>query len=208
MTSTGGTGPSVPADGPPPTADSTASRPPVLFTARPRRVTIYAGIASALVVGVTVYVSVTLRRADTGVIFRTSDAVAVMLLGVLFAGGLMLVGRPRLRISADGMRVRNIFGERFVPWALVRRLAFPEGSNWAQLEMADDELMPVMAIQAIDRQRAVTALRTARALIEKYAPPLPPVREYRMPDPVRPLGRREQIDRMKAAQGKKPRPTP
>jgi hypothetical protein len=117
----------------------------------------------------------------------------------------MLVGRPRLRISADGMWVRNILGEKFVPWPLVRRLAFPEGSNWAQLEMADDEQMPVMAIQAMDRQRAVESLRTARSLIDRFAPKVHEPREHRVSYPVRPLGRLEQIDRIKAAQGKKPR---
>ena len=198
MTVSGGTGPTAGADQP-------RGRLPVLFTTRPRRITIYAGVASAIVVGVSVYVSITLRSGDTGVIFRTSDAVAVMLLGVLFAAGLMLVGRPRLRISADGMWVRNILGEKFVPWPLVRRLAFPEGSNWAQLEMADDEQMPVMAIQAMDRQRAVESLRTARSLIDRFAPKVHEPREHRVSDPVRPLGRLEQIDRIKAAQGKKPR---
>jgi hypothetical protein len=89
-------------------------------------------------------------------------------------------------------------------FALVRRIAFPEGANWAQLDMADDETMPIMAIQAMDRQRAVTALQTARELHEQFGVPVAePTREYKVTDPDRPLGRLEQIDQMKLAQGRK-----
>ncbi len=190
-------------------ADPRRSSAGVLLTVRPRRITIYAAIASVIVVAVTVFVAVKLRSSDTGVIFRTSDAIAVVGLGLFFAAGLMLLARPRMRISADGIRVRNVVGERYVPWPIVQRLAFPEGSVWAQLEMADDEQMAVMALQAMDRSRAVESLRAARELITRYAPPpAKPTREYRIPDPVRPLGRLEQIDRIKAAQGKRKRPEP
>jgi hypothetical protein len=72
--------------------------------------------------------------------------------------------------------------------------------------MPDDEVKAVMAIQAMDRGRAVTALERLRALHERYAPP-PPVpsapAERTGPteqDPQRPLGRLEIIDRQKAAE--------
>ena len=179
---------------------------PILLTVRPHRISLYAGIASLLVIAVTLFVAIRLRTSDTGVIFRTSDAVSIILLGLAFAAGLMLVARPRLRVSADGLRVRNILGERYVPWALIRRIAFPEGAVWAQLDMADDELMPVMAIQAMDRSRAVEALRAAREIQAAHGPaaPTPSTLQYRTTDPLRPLGRLEKIDRIKLAQGKHP----
>ena len=52
-------------------------------------------------------------------------------------------------------------------------MAFPEGSPWAQLILADDDTYMVMAIQAMDRQRAVDALRDVRALHRTYGPPEP-----------------------------------
>ncbi len=177
---------------------------PVLLTVRPRRIAIHASVAASAVIVVMIVVAFKLRSSDTGVIFRTSDALAMALLGVLFAGGLMLTARPRLRVDENGMWVRNILGERFVAWPLIRRIAFPEGAVWAQLELADDETMSLMAIQAMDKSRAVEALRSARALHTRYAPP-PPVVEPRpatRPGPPRPLGRLEQIDLIKAAQGK------
>ncbi len=179
-----------------------------LLTVRPRRIAIYAGIGSFLVVAVTIFVAIRLRSSDTGVIFRPSDAVAMVGLGVLFAAALMLVARPRLKVNAEGMRVRNIIGEKFVAWPLIQRISFPTGSVWAQLELADDELMSVMAIQAMDKGRSVTALKQVRALHARYAPK-PPERAARgddqplgNADPARPLGRLEQIDQIKAAQGK------
>ncbi len=141
-------------------------------TVRPRRIAIYAAIGAAAVVIVgEVFVALKLRSSDTGVIFRTSDALAMAGLGLLFAGGLMLTARPRLRADAAGLRVRNIVGERFVPWPVVERIAFPEGAVWAQLELADDEVMSVMAIQSMDKERAVVALHEVRALHDRYAPP-------------------------------------
>jgi hypothetical protein len=183
---------------------------PTLLTVRPRRISIYAGVGSTLVIAVMVFVAFKLRTSDTGVIFRLSDAFAMVGLGVLFAAALMLVARPRLRVTAEGVGVRNVFSERFVAWPLIQRIAFPEGSVWAQLELADDEVMSVMAIQAMDKSRAVTSLREFRALYARYAPPAPerpPIQVFEaLPDePPRPLGRLEQIDRIKAAQTARPR---
>jgi hypothetical protein len=71
--------------------------------------------------------------------------------------------------------------------------------------MPDDEVRSVMAIQAMDRGRAVRALERVRELQKQYGPPAPePVRQ---PGPTadeiaeqsRPLGRLEIIDREKAA---------
>jgi Bacterial PH domain len=182
-------------------------RSPVLLTVRPHRIAIYASVAAVLIVAVMVFVAIRLRSSDTGVIFRASDAMAMVGLGLLFAAGLMLTARSRLRVDATGMWVRNVFGERFVAWPLIQRVAFPEGSVWAQLELADDEIVSVMAIQALDRSRAVEALKRVRALHAQYAPK-PPTRangtdrQFKVTDPARPLGRLEQIDMIKAAQGK------
>ena len=63
-----------------------AHRSEVLLTVRPRRIAIYAGTGAAAVIVVMVIVAFKLRSSDTGVIFRTSDAVAMAILGLLFAG--------------------------------------------------------------------------------------------------------------------------
>lgn len=120
-------------------------------------------IAIVLVV-VFAVVGTLLRSTPTGVVFSVSDQVAMVLLGVLLAGGAMLLTRPRLRADAEGLEVRNIIGTTRVPWNLVEGVSFPDGAPWARVELPDDEYVPIMAIQATDGQHAVVAMRKLREL--------------------------------------------
>jgi len=43
-------------------------------------------------------------------------------------------------------------------------VAFPDGASWARLDLPDDEYLPVLAIQAVDGQRAVEGITQVRAL--------------------------------------------
>lgn len=183
------------------TANTHDDRKPVLLQVRPKRITIYASIAAALVVGSMIVIGLLLRDTNEGVAFRTSDQVGLIGVGLILGGVIMTAARPRLRVDQTGLWVRNMFGESFTPWPLVTRVAYPQGAPWAQLMMPDDELKPVMAIQAMDRGRAVKALEDVRALQAQYAPaPLvPPVPRTPVQDPPRPLGRLEVIDQRKAA---------
>ena len=49
-------------------------------------------------------------------------------------------------------------------------LSFPDGAAWARIDLPDDEYIPVLAIQANDREHAVDAVRRFRTLEAKYAP--------------------------------------
>jgi hypothetical protein len=111
-----------------------------------------------------------LRNSATGVYFRVADQLAMVGIGLILAGAALLLTRPRLRANSAGVAVRNAFGERFVDWDLVRGLSFPDGAAWARIDLPDDEYIPVMAIQANDREHAVAAVRSFRALESKYAP--------------------------------------
>jgi hypothetical protein len=179
------------------------SAAPILLQVRPRKITILASIAASLVVGSMIVIGLLLRNSNEGVSFRVADQIGLIGIGLVLGGMIMTVARPRLRADQNGLWVRNVFGEMFVPWPLVMRVAFPPGSPWAQLLMPDDEIKTVMAIQAMDRGRAVRALEQLRALHDRYAPP-PPVPAVgpapAAPDPQRPLGRLEIIDRQKAAE--------
>ena len=124
--------------------------------------------AVAVVAAFTVVASV-LRTTDTGVFFRFADQVAMVLLGVLLAGGILLLARPRVRADADGVEVRNIGWPRYLPWELVRAVSFPDGASWARLDLPDYEYVPVLAVQAVDGMRAVEAIRGLRALHAAHA---------------------------------------
>jgi Bacterial PH domain len=136
------------------------------FEARPRKARWVAVAAAVLLVAVFTVVAALLRRTSTGVYFRLSDQVAMVVLGLLLAGAALLFARPRVRADADGVEVRNLIATRTVPWELVLRISFPDGAPWARIELPDDEYIAVMAIQSADGRKAV---RDIRALREVHA---------------------------------------
>ena len=131
---------------------------------RPRKVLIAAWVGAVAIVGLFVAIALVLRNSPTGVFFRLADQIALVLLGLFIAGGLLLLARPRVRADAEGIEVRNILVTRRLPWSLVERVAFPDGASWARLDLPDDEYMAVLAIQAVDGRRAVDAITRVRAL--------------------------------------------
>ena len=144
-----------------PTAAETAGEVVVL---RPRKTVIAAWIAAAAVFVVFLISAVLLLTSGTGVYFRFADQVGMVAIGALIAGGVLLLTRPRVRADADGIEVRNIGQARTLPWDVVVRVAFPDGASWARLELIGDDYLPVLAIQAVDGQRAVDGIRRVRAL--------------------------------------------
>ena len=139
-----------------------ADRPDDAFDVRPRRAARVGVAAAVLLVAVFTVVALLLRSTPTGVFFGRADQVSMVLLGVLLATAALLFTRPRLRVGPDGVEVRNLLVTQRYPWALVRGVTFPDGAPWARLELPDDEYVAVMAIQAADKQHAVTALRELR----------------------------------------------
>ena len=92
----------------------------------------------------------------------------MVILGLLIAAGILAVARPRVEADDWGVRVKNIVGGYRLPWGIVRAVRFDDGAAWASLELADDDTVPVMAIQAADKEYAVDAVRGLRALLERY----------------------------------------
>lgn len=131
---------------------------------RPKRVRRVAIPLAAVLIVIFAVVGTLLRSTPTGVYFRVSDQVAMVLLGVLLAGGVLLLTRPRLKADGNGLEVRNILGTRHVEWDLVQSVSFPDGAAWARLELPEDEYIPVMAIQSTDGAHAVQAMRDLREL--------------------------------------------
>ncbi|NNG36216.1 PH domain-containing protein [Nakamurella aerolata] len=176
----------------------------VLLQARPRRIVIYALIATVIIVGTALAVGIGLHGTNDGVAFRGYDQGGVIGVGVILGATIMIAAaRPRLRVDSEGLSIRNMVGHRRVPWKWVQRISFPEGAQWPVVQMPDDETYPIVAIQAMDRERAVTALRQLRALADRYATDAPRLSEQaerrwdeqlRQQEQQRPLGRLELID--------------
>ncbi len=135
---------------------------------RPHLTTYFAYGAAALILAAHVTVGALLKIASTGVIFQTADQVAIAMLGVVIAGVVLLFARPRLRVGAGGIAVRNLLTYRLIPWSDVIDVSFHPGARWARIDLPDDEYVPVLAIQAVDKDRAVEAMDTVRTLIGRY----------------------------------------
>jgi hypothetical protein len=136
-------------------------------TARPVRATRVAWVLAALLVVVFSAVATTLRGpTDSGKsVFQTGDQIAMIALGVLAALGVLLFTRPRVSADESGIRIRNVIGSYDLPWDVVRAVEFRRGSPWASLELVNDDVVAVMAVQAADKQRALAAVRGLRALL-------------------------------------------
>ena len=135
---------------------------------RPHLTPYFAYGAAFLILAAHVAVGALLKVGSTGVVFQTSDQIAMAGLGVVLAGVVLLFARPRLRAGKSGIAVRNMLGEKFIEWPEVVDVSFPAGARWARVDLADDEYVPVMAIQAVDKERAVAAMDSVRALLTKY----------------------------------------
>lgn len=137
---------------------------------RPHLTPYFAYGAAVVIVAAHVTVGLLLKVRSTGVIFRTSDQVAIALLGVVIGGAVLLFARPRLRAGAAGISVRNLLVDKLIPWSDVVDVSFPLGARWARVDLPDDEYVPVMAIQAVDKERAVEAMNRVRAVLSRYRP--------------------------------------
>lgn len=142
---------------------------PDLLVVHPHRVRRLAIGSAGAVLVVFVALAFTVSGDRTGIYFRTQDQVAVVLFGVLLAGAILLLARPRLRVDTDGVGIRNVLGEQYFPWALVRGVSFPRTSAWARLELPDDEFVPIMAVRAGDGERAAVAIAALRELARTHA---------------------------------------
>lgn len=140
---------------------------------RPRILLITAWTSAVAVLVIFAVVAYLMPEVDTGVYFRAADQISIFVLGLLIAGGLLLMGRPRVRADSGGIEVRNVGATHWYPWSEVEGIAFPDGASWARIDLADDEYMPVLAVQAVDRQLAVRGIRTLRGLHPASRTPAP-----------------------------------
>lgn len=133
---------------------------------RPRRLARVCWALAAFVLVLFGVVAVALGRGTDGdAAFRLPDQLAMFGLGLIIA--VCLVGFTRARVEADAgeIRIRNLVGERVLPWQVVREVVLDEGSPWASLDLHDDDTVALLAVQANDGERAVRAVLELRALL-------------------------------------------
>ncbi|OBK20875.1 hypothetical protein A5634_11900 [Mycobacterium asiaticum] len=139
---------------------------------RPHWTPIFAYGAAVVILLAHTAVGLVLKIKSSGVVFQTADQVAFVVLGVVLAGVVLLLTRSRLRVGAAGISVRNVLNDKLIPWSAVVDVSFPAGSRWARIDLPDDEYVPVLAIQAVDKERAVDAMDAVREQLARYRPDL------------------------------------
>ncbi len=136
------------------------------MTAVPRKLRVVGRSVAAGLVAAFAVIAVLLKETTSGAVsFRTADQAAMVLLGLLLAGGVLLVTRPKVTAGAEGVRVQNILSGHTLPWAAVRAVRFDDSAQWASLLLADGDELPMLAVQAADGERAVDAVVGLRALL-------------------------------------------
>ncbi|MEJ3749493.1 PH domain-containing protein [Actinomycetes bacterium KLBMP 9797] len=139
---------------------------PDVVRLRPRRARTVCWILAAAVFVIFTLVGTGLRGSTgdgTGT-FQRGDQIAMIGLGILFALGILIFARPRIEADARGIRVRNLVGGYDLSWDLIRAVRWGRGAPWASLELDDEELVPMLALQTVDKQYAVDGVRALRAL--------------------------------------------
>lgn len=135
---------------------------------RPQRAVLTARIVAAFLALVFIIGGILLRHGSTGVNFRIADQIGMILFGLLLAGAVLLLTRPRVRVGKQGVVVRNILGDNTFAWPDIRGISFADKKSWARLELVHDEYVPMMAIRTNDKLRAAAAMDRFRELGAKY----------------------------------------
>jgi hypothetical protein len=156
----------------PHSTDSPAPAVPEAVTAFAHKARKVAWVAAVLIFLVFGGIAFTLRGyTDSGKsVFHVEDQVAMTLLGLVAAVGVLWFTRPRIIADDEGIRVRNLLGWIDIPWEVISAVRFDRGSPWAMIDLADDDVIAVMAVQAADKDYAITTVRALRAMLAAHHP--------------------------------------
>ncbi|WP_407562997.1 PH domain-containing protein [Streptomyces sp. 184] len=131
----------------------TADELPVTF--RPRRTRVVLATAGFAIFATLTAIGMTLSM-------NVGERISFVVTGLLFLGGLLLLGRPKVVADDDGVTVTNLTHRRHLAWAEILRVNLRPGDPWVLLDLADGTSLPAMGIQpGIARQQAE---QDARAL--------------------------------------------
>ncbi|RDI67328.1 PH domain-containing protein [Nocardia pseudobrasiliensis] len=135
---------------------------------RPRRSARTARIVAAVIAIAFTIAGLATPHTSTGVNLRVADQVALVCFGLLLAGAVLLLTRPRVRVGPGGVSIRNILGDTDFRWSDIRGVSIPDKKSWARLELAGDEYAPMLAIRVNDGEHAARAMDRFRELGAKY----------------------------------------
>jgi len=142
-----------------------------VVTARPIRSSRIAYACAAVVLITFLTTALVMKSENAGAYFGDKDQIGTAVVGVILAGLCLMPTRPRMVADAESVRLRSFLGGwRTIPWDLVVRVDFPSKLRFARLVLPGEETLAIYAIQRLDREHAVTAMRGLRALFAEAHP--------------------------------------
>jgi hypothetical protein len=138
---------------------------------RPRRGRVVPLVMAASSIALTTVVAIAMGSVGS---WGGADQLMLVGFGVAIAAFLWRYASIRAEPRADGLRVRNLLLTRTVLWDDILAVRFPDGDPWVSLELADTDILAVMAIQRVDGERGrEEAVRLATLLARRRSTPPP-----------------------------------
>jgi hypothetical protein len=94
--------------------------------------------------------------------YKGGDQFGVAVTGVPVAAVLLMLARPSVTATTDGLVVRNLVGTRRLTWAEVVAIRLGPDDSWAHVDVADGSTLAVMALQTVDRRQTADAVAELR----------------------------------------------
>ena len=91
----------------------------------------------------------------------------IVFIGLLYAVAGYALARSRVVATEAGVLVVNGYKRRDYAWAEIVSIHLPAGAPWATVDLADGTTASLLAIQGSDGDRARSAVRTLRSLIDR-----------------------------------------
>ena len=142
-----------------------------VVTARPRIMRRIGFVCAAVVLVVFVVTALVMKNHSAGATFTDKDQVGTLVIGIILAGLFIMLTRPALRADTEAVRTRSFLGGwRTVPWDVVVRVEFPSNVRFARLVLPGEETLAIYAVQRLDHEYAVDAMRGLRRLFAETHP--------------------------------------
>lgn len=137
--------------------------PRTWYPARSRLVTRVVGVV--ILVGLTV---LALALPESGG-WNFGSRAGVVLTGVFGLCFMLVLGRPKVVASAEGVTVVNLIRVHHLEWAQIVRVQLRQGDPWVFLDLSDGETLAAMGIQTSNgRDRAIRAATELRDLVDRF----------------------------------------
>ncbi len=117
---------------------------------------------SLLIVTAVAWFAVPAGVRDGTTLFQRVTLLGFAVLALVIMYALM---RSKVVATTDGLLVVNGYRQHELAWPQVIAVSMAAGAPWATLDLADGTNLSVMGIQGSDGQRARTAVRELRALL-------------------------------------------